>query len=476
MSDETSRWSLIETAAHIRAREVSSEEVVGAALGRIEALQPALNCFISLDGDAALDTARTIDARIAQGEAVGPLAGVPLAHKDMYYRKGKVSTCGSKIRRDFVADRTATVLRRLADAGAIYLGGLNMSEFAVGPIGHNAHFGHCHNPWNLEHAPGGSSSGSGASLSARLVYGALGSDTGGSIRMPSSFSGVVGCKPTQTRVSRFGVMPLSFSFDCVGPLTRTVADNARMLAVIAGPDPKDATASDLPVDDYEVACSTPVGGLRLGLPTNYYNEDLHPEVAAALDAARQVFKERGVELVDVPVPDPGEMNQLWTIALSSEAAAIHRRWLRERPQDYGEQIRRRIEVGLYHPATHYLEALSLREAISRDFIDQVFGACDALLTPTTPMPAPTLAETDIGAADDMPEMILRISQMTRPTSYLGLPALSVPCGFSGAGLPLGLQLIGRPFDEATLYRLGAAYQSDTDWHQRIPPIAEGESP
>ena len=236
MSVDIAFQDACETASRIAAKDVSAIEVTETAIRRAERLQPNLNAFISLEAEAALDAARAVDERISKGEPVGPLVGVPLAHKDMYYREGKVTTCGSKIRKDFVADRTSTVLHRLDEAGALYLGGLNMSEFAVGPIGNNVHFGDCRNPWNTDHAPGGSSSGSGATVAARIVYGALGSDTGGSIRIPSAMSGVVGLKPTQTRVSRYGLMPLSFSFDCGGPLTRTVRDAARIFDVIAGHD------------------------------------------------------------------------------------------------------------------------------------------------------------------------------------------------------------------------------------------------
>ncbi|MDP6704696.1 MAG: amidase [Alphaproteobacteria bacterium] len=476
MSADVPAASLVATAARIRGREVSSEEVVGAAIQRAEALQPDLNCFIALEAEAALDAARDIDRRLAAGEAVGPLAGVPLAHKDMYYRQGKISTCGSSIRREVVAGSTATVLTRLEAAGAVHLGNLNMSEFAVGPLGHNDHFGACRNPWNTDHAPGGSSSGSGSVVAAGIVGGALGSDTGGSIRIPASFSGVVGLKPTQTRVSRHGLMPLSFSFDCAGPLARTVRDAARVLGVIAGADPADPTASRQPVADYEAACGAPVAGLRLGLPTSYYDQGLTPEVAAALAAARRQFADLGVELVEVPVPDHDEINMLWTVGISAEAATIHRRWLRERPGDYGAQIRRRIEIGLYQPATRYLEAMSLRQDILADFMRQAFDRADALLIPGTPLPAPTLAETDIGDDDEMPALILKISAMTRPISFLGLPSLCLPSGFTESGLPLSMQLVGRPFDEARLFRLGAAYEDATDWHRRLPPLAQGARP
>jgi len=471
MSEEIAFLDACETAARIKARDVSALEVAETAIRRAERLQPTLNAFISLEAEAALDAARDVDARLGRGEEIGALGGVPLAHKDMYYREGRVTTCGSKIRAGFVADRTSTALVRLAAAGALHLGGLNMSEFAVGPIGNNVHYGDCRNPWNPAHAPGGSSSGSGATVAARIVHGAMGSDTGGSIRIPSGMSGVVGFKPTQNRVSRYGLMPLSFSFDCGGPLTRTVRDAARIMDAVAGHDPKDPTSSRHPVDAYEAACDVPVKGLRIGIPSTYYYDDLDPDVAAAVAAAQQVLADAGAEMVEADVPDHEEMNLIWAAALAAEAATIHRKWLIERPQDYGDMVRRRIEFGLYQPATRYLEALSMRDTFLRDYCATAFRDCDVLLTPTLPIPAPRLADVDVGGSEDMPAVVLRISKNTRPISYLGLPALSVPCGFTGGGLPVALQLVGRPFDEATLCTVGHTYQQATDWHTRVPEIA-----
>ena len=472
MSDDLATLDLCGIADRIRGRDVSAETVTRAAIARAEKLQPTLNTFIRLEADSALTTARDIDVRIAKDEAVGPLAGVPLAHKDMFYRKGLPTSCGSKIRADFVADRTSTSLARLATAGAIDLGGLNMSEFAVGPIGNNVHYGDCHNPWNPDHAPGGSSSGSGASVAARIVYGALGSDTGGSIRIPSAMSGVVGFKPTQNRVSRYGLMPLSFSFDTSGPLTRTVRDAARIIDVVAGHDPKDPTSSRRLGPSCEAACGRPVSGLRIGLPTSYFYDDLTPDVAVAIEVAQQVFADAGADLRAVDVPSHDEINLIWAAALAAEAATIHRKWLRERPGDYGPMVRRRIEFGLYQPATRYLEAMTLREKYLRDYCATAFSECDVLLAPTIPITAPRLDEVDVSDGKGMTDLVLQISRNTRPISYLGLPALSVPCGFNAAGLPIALQLIGRPFAEAQLCALGHAYQQATEWHQQVPALAQ----
>lgn len=472
MSGSLATLDLCALADKIRAREISATAATEAAIARAERLQPTLNAFIRLEAETALAAAGKIDRRLAKGEEVGPLAGVPLAHKDMFYRAGMPTSCGSKIRADFIPDTTSTALDRLAGAGAIDLGGLNMSEFAVGPVGNNVHYGDCHNPWNPEHAPGGSSSGSGVTVAARIVYGALGSDTGGSIRIPSAMSGVVGFKPTQNRVSRHGLMPLSFSFDTSGPLTRTVRDAARILDVIAGHDPKDPTSSRRPVSGNEAACGKPVAGLRIGIPTSYFYDDLDPDVAAALDAAQQAFADQGAELRPVDLPSHDEINLIWAAALAAEAATIHREWLRDRPDDYGPMVRRRIEFGLYQPATRYLEALSLREKYLRDYCAAAFTDCDVLLTPTMPVTAPRLDAVDVSAGKGMTELVLKVSRNTRPISYLGLPALSVPCGFNPAGMPIALQLIGRPFAEAQLCTIGHAYQQATDWHRRAPALAK----
>ncbi len=474
MSDDITTLSLVDVAAAIAARELSSVEVTRACLARIERLQPVLNCFITLEAEAALAAARTADEALARGDESGPLHGVPLAHKDMFYRAGQRCTGGTKIRRDFVPDVTATVQARLAAGGALCLGGLNMSEFAVGPTGHNIHHGACRNPWNPVHAPGGSSSGSGAAVAARLVYGALGSDTGGSIRIPAALCGLVGLKPSQGRISRHGGLSLSFSLDCFGPLTRTVRDCARLTGLLAGYDPLDPTSSRAPVDDYEQACEHGIGGLTIGVPADHGGVEVAPDVATAVTDSLSVLAGQGAGIVEVALPDQARMNALSTIVTRAEGATIHRKWLLERRDDYSPQVRRRMEMGLLLPATRYLEALSLRARFLDAFASDVFRHCDVVLLPTVPMPAPTLAELDVGDSDALPAMLQRLTGFTRPMNYLGLPALSLPAGFSAEGLPMGLQLVGRPFAEATLFAAGAAYQRATTWHERAPEMATAE--
>jgi aspartyl-tRNA(Asn)/glutamyl-tRNA(Gln) amidotransferase subunit A len=472
MSAETrlTHLALVETAEGIASGTFSSEEVTRACIERIERAQPRLNCFIRLEADEALETAKAADKARARGMNLGPLHGVPLAHKDMFYRAGKPSTGGNAIQRDFVPGYTATVMRRLSEAGALCLGGLNMSEFASGPVGQNLHFGDCRNPWNTAHAPGGSSSGSGSAVAGRLVHGALGSDTGGSVRIPAALCGLVGMKGTQGRVSRHGGMPLSFSLDCFGPLARNVADCARLYQVIAGADPMDPTASQEPVGDYEAAVSRPVKGLRIGFDPRHGGIAPSGEVEAAIEAASEIYGDLDVEIVEVAMPDQDELNALSNIITRSEAATLHRKWLRARRDDYSPQVRRRIEIGLAVPATRYIEALSLRSHHLQRLIDGVFTKCDALILPSVGEPSPTLAELDVGDSDALPAMLMRLTGYTRPLNYYGVPALTVPAGFAANGLPLGFQLVGRPFDEALLFQLAGAFQSVTEHHLKAPLI------
>ena len=471
MGADLTHLSLVDAAGAIARKEVSALEVTEACLARAEALQPTLNCFISLEAEEARNQAKEADSALARGEIRGPLHGVPLAHKDLLYRSGKVTTCGSKVLGDYVSDRTATVLARLTSAGALNLGALNMAELALGASGRNEHFGHCRNPWNPDHITGGSSSGSGSAVAGRIAYGAIGTDTGGSIRLPATICGVVGMKPTQTRTSRYGVMPLSYSLDNAGPLTRTVADCARMLQVIAGADPNDPTCSDEPVPDYEAALDTASAkGIRIGVPTTYYYEHATDQVRAALEASLDVFKSMGAEIVEVAIPDHDVVRDLFGTLMRAEAANIHARWFAERPGDYSTEVRARIEAGLYLSATRYLESLRLRPVVLEEFSEEVFDKADVLHVPGLAIAVPSLEETDAAVSDDALLINERLAWCTRAASYLGLPSLAVPCGFADRGLPAGFQLMGRPFSEDFLFQLGHAYQRETDWHERAPAI------
>lgn len=469
---ELAELSLIEAATAVRRKHVSSLELTRACLARAKRAQVALNCFIAIEEEQALAAARKADRDLKQGRRVGPLHGVPLAHKDMYYRAGEVSTCGSKILRDYRPQVTATVIERLARAGAIWLGSLNMAEFAANPTGHNEHWGHCRNPWNHAHVSGGSSSGSGAAVAARACYGSLGSDTGGSIRLPAAACGVVGLKSTQGLVSRHGILPRSWSQDTVGPLTRTVADCARMTRIIAGADPLDATCSTTPVPHYEKELAGRIKGLRVGVPANHYYDHATEDVRRAMESSLAVLSSFGARVIELPVPDPARLFALSTAISTAEAAVIHGTWMRERPQDYSLYVRARIEPGFHVPATAYIEALNLRASHLAEFMQTVFSRVDLLHAPVMGMPAPGIVETEPTREGDVSDIVSRMTRNTRPTNYLGLPALSVPAGFASNGLPVAFQLIGRPFDESLLFRVGHHYQRETDWHLRSPDLPQ----
>jgi aspartyl-tRNA(Asn)/glutamyl-tRNA(Gln) amidotransferase subunit A len=470
MSTEPTLMSLVAVARAIATREISSREVTRACLHRIAEWQPRLNAFMAIEAEAALAAADAADAALAKGNARGPLHGVPLAHKDMYYDAGKVVTCGSLIRRDFVATTTSTALQRLKDAGTIRLGSLQMVEFAYGPTGHNAHYGAVRNPWNVDHITGGSSSGSGSAVAARLTFAALGSDTGGSIRMPAHFCGVTGLKTTVGRISRAGAMPLSQSLDTVGPLAQSAEDCALLLGLMAGADPEDPTASALPVPDYMAAIKGSMKGLKIGVPTAFYVDDLDPEVARVLDETIATLRQEGAEIVKVELPDQRQLTAACQLVLATEAAAFHKRWMIERQQDYGAQVLMRLQNGLVIPGVSYLEAMRWRGPALAAYLAAVAGT-DAVLVPVGPVPAPTIAESDVGNSPNAEAIIQRLTRFTRPVNYLGLPSLAIPSGFTRSGLPVGMQLIGRSFDETMLLRIGAAFQRATDYHQRVPKAA-----
>ena len=401
----------------------------------------------------------------------GVLHGVPLAHKDMYYDAGKVVTCGSKIRRDFVATTTSTALQRLKDAGTIRLGSLQMAEFAYGPTGHNAHFGAVHNPFALDHITGGSSSGSGSAVAARLTFAALGSDTGGSIRMPAHFCGVTGLKTTVGRISRAGAMPLSQSLDTVGPLARTAEDCALLLGLMAGADPEDPTAIAGPVPDYMAATRGSIKGLTHRRAHRFLCRRSRSRSGARARRDHRGAQARGRRHRSGRTAGPAPAHRgLLSLLLAVEAAAFHKRWLIERPQDYGPQVLMRLQNGLAIPGVSYLEAMRWRGPALAAHIAAVAGV-DAVIAPVAPVPAPTIAESDVGNSPDAEAVIQRLTRFTRPINYLGLPSLAIPSGFTRSGLPVGMQLIGRSFDEATLLRIGAAFQRATDFHDRVPKLA-----
>jgi aspartyl-tRNA(Asn)/glutamyl-tRNA(Gln) amidotransferase subunit A len=450
--------TLTALAAAIASRKLSAVEATGACLERITRLDGRLRAFITLDAEGALARARALDADLAAGRSHGPLHGVPLAYKDLCHVPGLPTSCGTKTAEYFTSEIPCTAVARLTAAGAVTLGKLNMTELALGPFGDNPHHGNVDNPHRRGHASGGSSSGSGAAVAAGLAFGALGSDTGGSIRLPAACCGIVGVKPTYGRVSRAGAMPLSWSLDHLGPMTRTVRDAALLLELIAGADPHDATASLRPVGALVAGLDRAPAGLRVGLPENFYFDGVADEVRAAVEGAARLLEARGARVQTLRLPDPAPLADVANILARSESAAIHARVVRERPHELGAAVRSRLEVGFHISAHDYLQAGRLRARLTREFVAEVFAEVDAVLAPTIPEPAPVLAEVTAGPADEIVRRMGRFSRLTRPFNALGLPVVSLPCGASADGRPLGLQIVGRPFDEATALRLAHAVE------------------
>ncbi len=451
----------IEQAAQaLRARKVSAVELTREALRSVERLDGRLRTFITVTVDQALADAARADEELARGLDRGPLHGVPVALKDVFATRGIRTTCGSKIFADYVPDFDAAVTERLRAAGAVLIGKTNMHELAYGITSTNPHYGAVRNPHDPEHVPGGSSGGSAAAVAAGMVFLAMGSDTGGSIRIPAAWCGVVGLKPTFGRVSRFGVLPLDFSLDHMGPLARSVRDAALALEVLAGHDPRDETSSRRPVGQYLPTLEPSLEGLRIGLPQNFYFERVTPAVAEAVHGAARLAEEAGASIVPVCVPDVAAMNQISRIILLAEAAAVMQPYFERRGQ-FGEDVRLLLEQGMLLSATDYIQAQRLRR-LMRDEYRRIWREVDCLFTPTTPMAAPRLGLSTIDWSDGPEDLRLAATRFVRALNMFGWPALSLPCGKDPAGLPLGLQIVGPPFSEARLLRVAAALE------QRLP--------
>lgn len=475
MSDDSNvaDLSLTEASAAIAARKVSPVELVEACLERLDGVQSALRPYISVYADESRAVARASEAMIMAGHRLGPLHGVPLALKDNISVGGKVTTAGSKILADWRPDADASVTTHLKGAGAIIIGKTNMHEFAWGGTSANPHYGEVRNPWNPDRFPAGSSGGSGVAVAARTCFGALGTDTGGSVRLPSAVNGIAGLRPTVGRVSNAGVVPLAWSMDTVGPMARTVEDCAVMFNAIAGHDPRDPGSAAVPAPDFTADLVRGVDGLRIGVISDYFFAHLQQPVHAAVTAALRTLESAGARVMEIPAEHiHGNISAQLTIE-ASEPSAYHQRWLRERPEEYGDDVRLLLEVGETLLATHYIQAQRYRSVLRAEFLD-AFKSVDVFICPTLPFTATgvgeTLVEIEAGAPEDM---LSAIMQFTGVPSLTGLPALNVPCGFDDAGLPIGMQVIGRPFDESMLFRVGSAYQQITDFHERSPePLGE----
>jgi aspartyl-tRNA(Asn)/glutamyl-tRNA(Gln) amidotransferase subunit A len=445
-----------------RKREVSPVELTQTLLQRIARLEPKLHAFVTLTADRALADAKAAEAALLQGDP-RPLLGIPVAYKDLYATRAIRTTAGSAVLADWVPVEDATCVTRLQAAGCVMLGKLITHEFAFGIQFPGHRFLPARNPWNLEHIPGGSSSGSGAALAAGLVAGSLGSDTGGSIRGPAAFSGIVGLKPTYGRCSRAGVVTLSWTLDHTGPMARTVEDCAYLLGALAGHDSADPASSRAPVGDYLSGLGQGIRGLRVGVPRAYFLEGIQPEVVAAFEQALGTLRELGASVADVEIPSIWTAPAYMAIMLS-EAFAYHERDLRERPHLYGEGLRDKLLAGGVFSGSEYVQAQRLRARLQAEMLEAL-RRVDVLATPTMPSPALPFS---VVHDPDLPYPFPKSN--TAPFNMAGLPALALPCGFSSTGLPLSLQLAGRPFDEATVLRVGHSYEQATEWHRRRPPV------
>jgi aspartyl-tRNA(Asn)/glutamyl-tRNA(Gln) amidotransferase subunit A len=460
-SDDLTRLSIREVSELVRKRKVSPVELTTACLARIGRFSPLLNAFITITAESALEQAREAEAEMKHGNWRGPLHGVPIALKDLFDTAGVRTTGGSAVFKDRIPAEDAEVVRRLKAAGAVLLGKTNMQEFAFGGSSIVSYFGAVHNPWEPNHIAGGSSGGSAAALAAELCYGAFGSDTAGSIRLPASHCGIVGLKPTYGLVSTRGVIPLSWSLDHVGPMARTVADTALLLQVIAGYDAQETTSEEIKIPDYTQALGAKVSSLRIGVPREFFLADLDPEIEAAMKEALSVMGKLTAGIRDVPL-QANTMETLRDVVRAAEAYAYHREFVTKTPELYQPLTLKRIRAGADVTTPAYIQGRRDLAHVRRT-ADAWFDAVDVLVTPTLPIRPPAISDP---RADD----ILPAVRNTSPFDVNGWPAISIPCGFTKQGLPIGLQVIGPHGGEAVVFQLAHAYEQATDWHKRRPQM------
>lgn len=470
----------------LRSRQVSAEELAGSVFDQIERVDGVIRAFMTVTKEKALDTARLVDKKIKNGEEIAPLAGIPVAIKDNMCTRGVRTTCSSKILDNFVPPYDATIVERLKAVDAVIIGKTNLDEFAMGSSTENSGFFATHNPWNPDTVPGGSSGGSAASVAADEAVCSLGSDTGGSIRQPAAFCGVVGLKPTYGYVSRYGLIAFASSLDQIGPFTKDVTDCALMLNVLAGHDPKDSTSAEVEAPDFTSFLVNDVKGMKIGIPKEYFNEGIEPEVAAVIRQAIMKFEELGAVCEEMSLPHTEYALPTYYIIAPAEASSNLARYdgvrygfradasdmvtmfMKTRSEGFGPEVKRRIMLGTYALSSgyydaYYLKALKVRTLIRQDF-EQAFAKYDVLLSPTTPTPA-----FRFGDKADNPLSMYMSDICTIPANLAGIPGMSMPCGFVN-GLPVGLQLMGRPFDEGKMLRVAYTFEQNTDFHLRKPPL------
>jgi len=448
--------TILETAAALRASKLSSVELVKDSLRRIENAQPAWNAFLTITAGQALREAQEADDELRKGKDRGPLHGIPIAHKDLFFTRGVKTTAGSKVYADFVPDFDATAVRKLRDAGAVMVGKTGLHELAYGITSNNPHFGPVRNPRDPERIPGGSSGGSGAALAGGLVLMATGTDTGGSIRCPAAYCGIVGLKPTFGLVSRFGVFPLGYSLDHIGPMTTSVRDAAAALQVMAGYDARDAGSVRRPADNYMPPREVSLMGVRIGLPANFYFDRIDAEVRVAIQAMAKRAAALGAIITEVRVPDIAQLNLVARVTLLAEASTVHEKNLADRSR-FGADVLALLDAGRLVPATDYLHAQRARRRFAAEF-RALFHQVDCLFAPAAPIVAPRIGEATVLINGEAEDARLATTRFLRGINAVGLPVLSVPAGNHSSGLPMGLQIIGKQFSEAALLRVGAALE------------------
>ena len=471
-STDLLQLTIEELAPMVQRREVSPVEITQAALAQADRLQPILNSFITILGDQAMAQAREQEAALARGEYRGPLQGIPIGIKDNIATKGIRTTVGSKVLADHVPDEDAHVVRLCKEAGAIILGKENLEEFAAGATSNNPHYGAVHNPWALDHIPGGSSGGGGANVAARVTFASLGTDLGGSVRLPGTFCGVVGLKQTFGRVSQRGLMVTSFNGDHIGPMTRSVADSALVLQAIAAYDPLDPSTVPVPVPDYTAGLGKGLAGIRLGVPSNHYFDLLEPEVEASVRQALAAMEELGAETREVSLPSMEYFGAL-RFAAMADSVVTHEPLIKANRDAYGPDVLYRTLAGQFVLGRDYSKALKVQRII-KDEHARVLQDVDFLVMPTAPFAAPPIRDEFITVAGVQHKVRGPgsgiISRNTSPMNATGLPAITVPCGFTQAGLPIGLQFVGSPFQEALLFQVAHGYESVSPALGRRPPV------
>ena len=447
----------------LQKKEISPVELFNEAIERIHQLQPKLNSFITVTEEEGRKAATEAESEIRKGQYRGPLHGIPISIKDLFATRGVRTTAGSKVLAQWVPDYDATAVARLHQAGMVLVGKTHMHEFAYGVTSDNPHYGPARNPWDPTRVPGGSSGGSAAAVASSQCTASLGSDSGGSIRTPAAVCGVVGLKPTYGRVSRYGAIPLAWSLDHVGPLTKSVEDAAIMLAAIAGPDPKDPSASSRPLPDYRQEMRGSIRGLRLGVPRQYFFEHVDPEIQKLVSAAIHQLESMGATLVEVDIPDLENCSAMEAHITLAEATSYHEPYLKRQADDYGPGVRTNLEAGRYLLATDYVKSQRARTLLQRNF-NQAFEHADVIVSPTLPALPPLVGEVWVQSGNLREHVIDAFLRFNIPFDLTGFPAISIPCGLGSTGLPIGLQIAGKAFDETTVLRVANAYEQSTEWH------------